>query len=48
VLLVEPSYNWNWEIPGGVVEEGEAPWAAAGREVLEEIGWTGRWDDGLV
>ncbi|WP_218023329.1 NUDIX domain-containing protein [Nocardia altamirensis] len=39
VLLVEPSYKPNWEIPGGVVEADEAPWAAAHREVLEELGW---------
>ncbi|MBF6333345.1 NUDIX hydrolase [Nocardia transvalensis] len=38
VLLVEPSYKPNWEIPGGAVEEDEAPWATARREVLEELG----------
>jgi hypothetical protein len=27
VLLVEPSYKPNWEIPGGVVEADESPWA---------------------
>jgi 8-oxo-dGTP pyrophosphatase MutT (NUDIX family) len=39
VLLVQPSYKPNWEIPGGVVEADESPWAAATRELLEEIGW---------
>jgi 8-oxo-dGTP pyrophosphatase MutT (NUDIX family) len=40
VLLVEPSYKPNWEIPGGAVEEDEPPWAAAAREIAEELGWT--------
>jgi ADP-ribose pyrophosphatase YjhB (NUDIX family) len=39
VLLVEPTYKPNWEIPGGVVEADEAPWAAASRELAEELGW---------
>ena len=39
VLLVEPSYKPNWEIPGGVVEADESPWAAATRELAEELGW---------
>jgi len=38
VLLVEPSYKPGWEIPGGTVDAGEAPWTAARREVREEIG----------
>lgn len=38
VLLVEPSYKAGWEIPGGVVEDGEAPWTTAVRELHEEIG----------
>lgn len=39
VLLVEPSYKPNWEIPGGAVEADESPWAAATREIAEELTW---------
>ncbi|WNB86686.1 NUDIX hydrolase [Cellulomonas sp. ATA003] len=38
VLLVKPSYKDGWEIPGGYVETGESPRAAAIREVREELG----------
>jgi 8-oxo-dGTP pyrophosphatase MutT (NUDIX family) len=38
VLLLETSYKAEWDIPGGSVEAGEAPWATARREVAEEIG----------
>lgn len=38
VLLVEPTYKPNWEIPGGVVEADESPYAATAREVEEELG----------
>lgn len=30
---------WNWELPGGVVEEGEDPGVTAAREALEETGY---------
>lgn len=40
VLLVEPVYKDNWEIPGGVVEAGETPFDGAAREVTEELGLT--------
>jgi len=38
VLVVEPSYKDGWDIPGGYVEPEESPWAAAVREVREELG----------
>lgn len=38
VLLVEPTYKPNWEIPGGAVEQGETPVEACRREVEEELG----------
>jgi len=31
--------TWGWEVPAGVIDEGETPSQAAGREVLEETGW---------
>src|SRR5690242_4646399 len=37
VLLVEPTYKPSWEIPGGTVEAGESPYAAAVRELKEEL-----------
>ncbi|MGH3846838.1 MAG: NUDIX domain-containing protein [Pseudonocardiaceae bacterium] len=39
VLLVEPSYKPNWEIPGGAVEANESPWDTGTRELAEELGW---------
>ncbi len=38
VLLVEPVYKDDWEIPGGCVEADESPYDAAAREVKEELG----------
>jgi ADP-ribose pyrophosphatase YjhB (NUDIX family) len=38
ILLVKPSYRETWEIPGGGLEHGEDPWAAAVREIKEETG----------
>lgn len=38
VLLIRRSDNNQWQIPGGVVENGEQPTAAALREVYEETG----------
>lgn len=38
LLLVEPTYKPDWEIPGGVIEPGETPAEACRREVEEELG----------
>jgi ADP-ribose pyrophosphatase YjhB (NUDIX family) len=38
VLLVNPTYKPQWEIPGGIVELNESPRQAAEREVEEELG----------
>jgi len=38
ILLVKPNYKDGWDLPGGYVEPGESPQAAAIREVLEELG----------
>ena len=38
LLLVRSSYRTAWNFPGGSVRHGEAPEAAARRELMEEIG----------
>jgi 8-oxo-dGTP diphosphatase len=40
VLLVEPTYKDDWEIPGGCVDADESPYDAAVRELKEELGMT--------
>jgi ADP-ribose pyrophosphatase YjhB (NUDIX family) len=37
VLLCQLTYKADWDLPGGVVEVGESPQEAVGREVLEEL-----------
>lgn len=38
VLLCRLTYKQDWDLPGGVVEVGESPRLAVGREVAEELG----------
>lgn len=38
VLLVKPNYRDYWNLPGGICEDGEDPYAGCVREVREEIG----------
>ena len=38
ILLVKPNYRPDWGIPGGIVEDGEAPDQCATREIAEELG----------
>jgi 8-oxo-dGTP diphosphatase len=38
VLLVKPNYRDHWSLPGGILEDAEAPEDGCAREVREEIG----------
>ncbi|OLB81226.1 MAG: NUDIX hydrolase [Actinobacteria bacterium 13_2_20CM_2_71_6] len=38
ILLVDPAYKPDWDLPGGMAEANEPPLVAAQREVREELG----------
>jgi 8-oxo-dGTP pyrophosphatase MutT (NUDIX family) len=38
VLLLKPNYRPYWQIPGGIIDLGEAPHETVEREVVEELG----------
>jgi len=38
IMLVDPSYKPDWDLPGGMAEANESPRAAAARELREELG----------
>ena len=45
LLLIRSSYKRGWSFPGGGIEAGESPAAAARREVAEEVGLSVRVDE---
>ncbi|WP_046470576.1 NUDIX domain-containing protein [Allosalinactinospora lopnorensis] len=42
LLLVKPTYKPGWNLPGGVIDEGESPLQACRRECVEELGFVPR------
>jgi 8-oxo-dGTP diphosphatase len=40
VLLVDPTYKPDWDLPGGMCEANEPPRVAVARELAEELGLT--------
>lgn len=40
ILLVDPNYKPDWDLPGGMAEANEPPHHAAERELKEELGLT--------
>jgi 8-oxo-dGTP diphosphatase len=38
ILIVDPKYKPDWDLPGGMAEANEPPYEAAARELKEELG----------